>query len=243
MRASSTRVKIDSILGVLVIKITEKRIFRIPPCKLDKELINKIADLLQDFNPHYLLTSSVKDIECDDATLFTGTDWPPSHISAINISVRESSRSVDISINPKEESQSKVQVLGEDAIWVNGVADKLYSIFKSKQVSYYRFVNYWPLRIILSVFIVFLVLWILNHRFWPLTSQFVKGFSETSFLALLSLICVWFAYPVNKLLARLFPRFEFENSVEGKIRKILWAIVIFLVGWVISEIVLPWLVA
>lgn len=225
-----------------MIKITEKRTFQIPPCRFDKELVRKITILLQNFRPHYSLTSPAKDIESDDATLFVGTEWP-SDISTINISMRGSYQSIDISINPGKGVESKVLVCGTNAVWVNGMADQLYLIFKNRRVSYYPFVEHQSLRTILSIFVIFLALWISNRRLWPLISEVVKGFCEPSFFALLFLVSIWLVYPLYKFFTWLFPRFAFEGSLEGKIRKMLWAIVIFLVAWVITELALPWLIA
>jgi len=223
-----------------MIKITEKKIFQISACRIDKELIQKIADLLKNFNPHYSLTSPIRDIESDDATLFVGTEWP-SPVSTINISVRDESQSIDIEINLKQETESKVSVWGKDTIWVNGVAEKLDSIFKSKRVKYYTFAEHWSLRAILSISIISIAIWILNHRLWPSTAPIVKNLSETSFFAVLLMVFIWLAYPLYGLLNWLFPRFGFEGSIKGKIRKLLCAIVVFLVGWFATELALPWL--
>lgn len=222
---------------------TEKRSFTVNSCLINKELVSKIGEVVKHFKTIYTLDGDTKDIKTNNVALFVGVEWP-SDISKICIQSSGPSGKVniDLDFDGVKNSYCKFVVRGSDPIWVEGVAGKLKSVFRSARLWYYLIAEYWSLRILFSAVLMLLIAWRVNHSLWFVISQHISLPEMSFFLAIFVVSFCLSVYPLDRFLSWIFPRYEFEQNIQRKIRKYFATILAILVTWVLTNILFPALI-
>ena len=221
----------------------EKRSFTVKPCLVNKDLVRKIGKVISQLKTEYILNSEKKDIKTDDFELFVGVDWPSNIKRIYTESLGQLGQvTIDLNFDSKSGCHGNVMVKGSDATWVEGVAGQLETVFENAKFWYYPFVEYWLMRLLFSAILMFLVVWRVNHSLWFAISQYVS-LSEISFFFIIFLASFFIcAYPLNRFLVWMFPRYEFEHDIRRKIRKYFAIILGLLVTWILTERIFPSLI-
>ena len=221
----------------------EKRSYMIAPCLITKELISKIGEVFNQLDAVYILKGKTKDIKTDTVDLFVGIEWP-SRIQEISIqsSGPLGKINIDLHFDANSGNYGQVEVQGSDVTWVEGVAKRLKDIFEGVRSRYYPIVEYWPVRTFISAFVMLLVVWRVNHSLWYVISEYINLSEISFFLAVFLVLFCLSAYHLNRFLVWMFPRYEFQQSVQRKIRKYLAAVLALLITWILTERFFPALI-
>lgn len=255
-------------------EITEKRTFKVPPCKIDKNLINELGQILEEqspiiydeikkmmirersdstyykkhpdeiksdldsaiyeweYEPKYELVAPSRIIKSAKVDGFTSDEWP-SDAERITLSVGggKSSREIETNIYMERwrTSNSQVSVSGKDSTWVNGIADRLETTFKSRIVGYHLIVERFSLRILISIVTWISIAFAIAYPLFPVLKPFLKeGVTWIVLFAIVSIVGGWGAiFLLEEFLKWLFPRFEFgEVSLPRRVRKWIWGLLI-----------------
>lgn len=215
-------------------EITEKRTVRIPPCKVNKKLIEEIGKFLEgeDLEMSYSLDSRTKTIRSNDVNDFIGADWGSDlkeivigsvtrHVwrsSEEGVTEQHESRSVDIRINFSSPKLSEFSVSYENAVWVDGIFRQIESIFEKYKLNY-SFLHTARLSGIYRLSLAIITTSTLSYPIYLFSnanpsieflSDFLVIFAIFGFIALLSFIN-W-----------VFPRFEYEDNLQKRVRKWIW---------------------
>jgi hypothetical protein len=223
-----------------MLRRTEKSTFRIPSCKIDKDLLRLIIELLKGLRLHCFLESETVNIETDKIELLIESEWP-CYISSIRIKTDDPDHSIDMYMNlaNKKEFQSRVAVSGSDPVWVNGMSKQLEGVFEKRKVWYSPLSQYWQTRLpIFFVFIVFLS-WELAHVLWKTAGEVASNISELQLFGIFFLVCTPLSYPLNRMIVWVFPCHEPDDSAQKWVRRFLWFLLVLLGGWLITEFLFP----
>jgi len=225
-------------------KKIEKCTVRIPSCRIGNEIFNSLRDLLKELKLKCVLKSETTDIETDDVNLLIGSGLP-ANISLIRIKTLDSDRNIDIILNFRNNGklESKVMVSGGDSIWVKGMAEELQNLFKKYQLWYSPITRYWQARLFMSIAIISFTIWQINHYLWKAVTPAITGITELQLFATLFLFSILFLYPFNRAILWLFPRFELPDSLQKKVRRIFWFLLVLLISWGITEFFFPHLLS
>jgi hypothetical protein len=206
-------------------------------------MLSPLVNLLKGLKLQCTLTSQMTDIEMDDIDLFLESDWP-SNASLIQIRGLDEDQNVDITMDfEHERKKSEVSVRGSSATWVHGMGSQLEYVFNKARQRYYPIAEYWQIRSLMSLTIIFSIVWQLNHYLRKIElAQSFMGIPELQFLVALFLLSTWFLYPLNKALLWLFPHLEFADSPQSKIRKVFWSLLGILMAWITTEYIFPTLI-
>lgn len=194
------------------------------------------------YEPVYRLESNVRNVESIEISSFIDTEWPVT-VNSIKVSLgdfRSAKRiAVDLHLEGWRTSRSKVTVSGQDGVWVNGIAMRLESIFKDRQLSYSPLVSHQSLRVLVSLIAWFSLLYAVMYPLWPIVRTFLREgvvFEELYFVIAL-LGCFFAVWPLEEFLKRVFPRFEYgKGSIARRARKWIWAI--FVSSGLLSAVIL-----
>ncbi len=210
--------------------ITEIREFRIPPCRVDKDLVSKLGKVLESkSNAHYSLDAWSRRIESDTYGEFIAADWP-NDIKSINIAVGVSyPPPIYIGIDLRFMSASKVTVSSNDATWADGMSRQLERVFKEKELRYALIVERWYLRLMIAI-----LTWLsMSIAFSYLVVE--TGYLSTAtgspsgevFLVIFGVVGMmggfWGLY---YLFEWLFPRLEYGEPIQKRVRKWIWALLV-----------------
>lgn len=211
--------------------ITEIREFTIPPCKIDKELIARLGKVLEDVvhaNVHYTFDSRTRKIESDKYIPFTAADWS-NDVKEIKIEVGASvPKSIFININFSSMSESKVTIASSDATWADGVSRQIENVFNAKKLGYHLIVERRSVK-----FIITIITWLSMSL--ALTYPIVEAYSligaPVYFDRTFVLISIFGGllggiFILNNFLNWLFPRFEFGEPLQKRIRKWIWGLMV-----------------
>jgi hypothetical protein len=198
-----------------------------------------LEDLLGGLVVKCSLRSPTGDIESDNIELFIKSEWPLK-ISSIHIEAHGSDQDIEILLDIKNarKDTGSVTVSGGDPIWVEGMSTAIENIFAKSRTWYSDIRKHWQIRLVMSLALVSLVAWELNHSISKLATPII-GMTETQFFLVVLLLLMWLLYPLDKVLLWLFPMFECENSTQKRVRTAFWFFFIVLVGWVITDLLLP----
>lgn len=214
--------------------ITEIRQFKIPPCKIDKDLIGSLGKILESDEVCkqeeilYSLDSGSRKIESTRCNEFAAAEWP-NEARSITITVGEHYPGlVLIDIDFKYMSQSKVKVSSSDATWANGLSKRLEEVFDQRKPGYSAIVEYVSAKLTvvlitwLSLSVALTYISVELYRHFGTNLKFISGFFAISTLGgmvggflLLYLFLDW-----------LFPRFEFGETLQSRLRNWIWSLLI-----------------
>lgn len=212
-------------------QIIEKRTVKIPPCRISRELVQDLGEILE-HDEHILITfysldSKQRDIQSNEAENFIEADWG-TQINRIVINtpflddpavVVQNHVGVNIDFNYPQKSEFSVS--GEDATWVNGITSRLDSIFQKYKTSHYYirtnpFVTY-PLCIATAL--------VLTYPFFLASFSFLEGSDSLETILFLSIVLMTvFAFIVYGIVFWLFPYFEYGEMVQRRVRKWIWVV-------------------
>jgi len=223
-----------------LVEITEKRTHRIPSCKVDKELLLDIGNLIDNSkrsgeNVHYSLKAKSRDIRSQNLKEFAAE--PPKDAEEIRIRLSKPwSTSIDVRFNLDEgfltSDHGEVSVSDPDATWVHGVADRLNVCFEKKKLGYRAISERGELRAIISISLTVFLFVSFGYVFLTLSSLDLETIATT--LALAAMISGIF---LDIGLKRLFPYFELESRpLPRKARK--WIIGILIGSGLLPTIIL-----
>lgn len=217
---------------LILSEIVEKRSVKIPPCKIEKDLIREIGELLESQEPcenrlRYSLDTRSKDMKSRRVKDFVEAEWgldingivikAEYTISDIVDGKQEEIPEVEVNINFRYRS-GYFSVSGKDATWVNGIANQVEQIFDKYKLKYYQVKSNWliklPLIIATSLPLVYPI-----HL---VSIRFLYFETETSLFFLLFLVSCLVAYGINKLIDWLFPYFEYGETPQAWARKWIW---------------------
>jgi hypothetical protein len=211
--------------------IIEKREFRIPPCKIDKELVGQVGEILEsdpickNQKMVYSLESRFRKIESESVKDFVTPDWP-NDTHQISVSTGTAyPRLVEIMVSSRASDLSKVTVSNPDATWANGMSKTLEDIFARKKLGYSFFLEDLGMKFLivlatwasLSLALTFLVGKVNANATPP--RDFWQDFSLIFLLG--GLTTGWLVY---LLLDWLYPRYEFGETIQKRLRKWIWSV-------------------
>jgi hypothetical protein len=212
------------------VSVTEIREFKILPCKIDKDLIRKIGRVLESDvickkkGISYNVNSPTRKISSNEFSNFTEAEWS-NEIRSISIGVKEYPSPVNIEIDFKYTSSSKVTISSSDATWADGIAKQLERVFNENKLSYSPIVEHWYLKMILAVSALLSLSWALTY---PMVEVFRIFGRDLPFLNVFLIIVLVGIFPalmaLYSFLEWLFPRFEYGNALQKRIRKWIWAL-------------------
>lgn len=206
-------------------EITEKRTIKIPPCIVDKELIQEIGGLLQSEelcrnHLKYSLDSKTQDIESKKVEDFVKADWG-SELNEIMIETDCESPKVRVSIDFRNIYLSEFSVSGKDTTWVNGVTNRIHDIFRKHRPSYHRIKTNWFLKMLLTIITTGILCYPIFLLVNPLIVQ------NLVFIVLILFPAGYGGAGLYFLIEWLFPYLEYGEPLQKRMRKWIW---IFLLG-------------
>lgn len=214
-----------------LVQITEKRTQKIPSCKVDKELLLAIGNVIEnskrkDEKVYYNLKAKSRDIQSQNLGEFASE--PPK--DAEKLSMRLSvlwSPSIEVEFDLEEDYVSighgKISVSDPDATWVHGTADRLIACFEKKRLGYRVISENGVIRAITSIS---LTIFLFSSFAYTLFTLFSLDAVEGVFSAF-GLAAIFFGIFLDIGMKRLFPYFELENrSLPRKTRKFVLGILI-----------------
>ena len=213
--------------------ITEIKEFRIPPCKIDKELVAKLGKVLESDKAfenekiHYSLNARSRKIESDEYGKFTAADWPRD-IEEIKIEAGEYPHPVVIDIDFKFMSESKVSISSGDATWADGISRQLENVFNERRLGYHLIVEHRYVKLIIATMTWLSLSLALTY---PVVEAYRLSGTNVYFDRTFVLIFVLGGLVVGLLslysfLDWLFPRFEFGEPLQKRIRKWIWGLLV-----------------
>lgn len=213
--------------------ITEIREFRIPPCKIDKELVAKLGKVLESDKTfenekiHYSLNARSRKIESDEYGKFTAADWP-GDIEEIKIEAADYPHPVVIDIDFKFMSDSKVSISSGDATWTDGISRQLEKVFNERKLGYHLIVERWYVKLIIAI-ITWLSLSL--SLTYPVVEAYRPGGTKLLFNGVFisifiigGLIGAFFV--LYSFLEWLFPRLEYGEPLQKRVRKWIWGLLV-----------------
>lgn len=225
--------------------ITEIREFKIQPCKVNKELIGLVGTILESDTTYpkekkmYALESRFRKIESDNSRDFIATEWPN---DAIRIAIGMGNSYpliVSIQINFKP-SEGTVKVSSSDATWANGISKRIEEAFVRKKLGYSGLIedalSRWAATIVtwlsLSAALTFLILKAYRN------SGTILDFTQVFWLLFILGGFLGGAWVIYYFLGWLFPKYEFGETVQKRLRKWIWSLLIGsgLIAWVIDRL-------
>ena len=136
-------------------KETERREEKIPPCRIDKNLIHELGTLLAlesqaKEKPRFTLEATTLTRESEDINKFLERDIPQNtNEITLKIGGWKSPRNIEIYLGIRTQ-RSKLKVWGDNPTWVSGVYDRIFTIFKKSRLEYYLIPKFEWLRGIIS---------------------------------------------------------------------------------------------
>jgi len=217
-------------------KIIEKRIIKIPPCYVDRNLIESIGTIIEDGFPDedaeikYSLDGSSIEIKSSNVINFISTKWPDL-VNKISIQAGHyhDSPSIGLDFDFKSKSVRELEIYGEDATWVNGIADRLEREIQNHKLGHSFFIEIGLLKLPVAILSVISISWFLSVILYPLFKFFNFQYTQMNIF----IFCVGAGSIIGWIfmmifLDWLFPRYEYgEKFIQKKIRKY---IMMFLTG-------------
>ena len=204
-------------------KRIEKRVFKIPPLKITTELIGHIGQIVEAQNVFenikYELNSPTADIESSKISNFVVAKWP-NEINTINMQYGawHGSPSISIIFNLNTSmKESKVEIYGDDPVWVNGILHSLEDAISEKRLDHYWFINSGFLKLLSSIGLIASFGYFLQMILFPYIGTNYQEFILAGLLFSIIFMVDW----VNKL----YPYLEYGNQYPVKIRKFIIAII------------------
>lgn len=222
-----------------LVRVTEKRTHKIPSCRVDKELLLDIGNVIESSirkgeEVSYSLSAQSRDIQSKSLKEFATE--PPKDAEEISMSLgkRWSLPSVNAEFYLGEylgSYKGKISVSDPDAIWVHGVADRLMACFEKKRLGYRVIAEKVGIRFTISILLDIL----LSFSFGYVFSR-ISLLSFDDIVGPLLVFGMVFLFVLDFSLKRLFPYFELENRpLPRKARK-------WILGVIIGSGLLPALV-
>lgn len=207
-----------------MVKIREKRSESINPTRIDGELLVDVGQILRADCPseHEIvieLDADSKEILTEDSKEFANIDIP-SDTYRIQMAIRSKEETpfnpVEIELDVRHPKDSKIRVMGENATWVQGVAQKLVRAFEKKKLGYRHIAKYETIRTVMSL---------ISSGLLTYVGGFVLWLFKVELLYILLFVVVFF-YAMTSLIKRffdwVFPFFEIESEgfLPRKVRKL-----------------------
>lgn len=215
-------------------EILEKRTVKIPPCTIEKKLIQEIGELLESQNSckdrvNYILDGKTKDVRSTRIKDFVNADWGSS-INRITIETRPLTSDyssdkckeipkVEVNISLLYPEQSSFEVSGKDATWVNGITEQIDAFFQKYRQSYHRIKTNWLVRIPLTVSLAL----ILTYPILLVFAPFIRPEKLIDFYVYVGLlVSMLFVWGLSSLIGWLFPYLEYGETKQKRLRKWIW---------------------
>lgn len=224
-----------------LVRVTEKRTHKIPSCRVDKELLLDIGNVIESSirkgeEVSYSLSAQSRDIQSKSLKEFATE--PPKDAEEISMSLGKRwsfPRAINVKFDLEEEylggDKGKISVSDPEAIWVHGVADRLMACFEKKRLGYRVIAERGEIRVVISILLDIL----LFFSFGYVLSR-ISSLSLQDIAIILVLVGMYFLLVLDFSLKRLFPYFELENRpLPRKARK-------WILGVIIGSGLLPALV-
>ncbi|MDH5595523.1 MAG: hypothetical protein OEY40_02255 [Candidatus Bathyarchaeota archaeon] len=214
-----------------LVQITEKRTQKIPSCRVDKELLLAIGNVIENSKRkgekvYYNLKAKSRDIQSQNLKEFASE--PPKDAEKISMRLSQSwLPSIEVEFDLEEEyfsiGHGEVSVSDPDSTWVHGTADRLIACFEKKRLGYRVISENGVIRAITSIS---LTIFLFSSFAYILFTLFSLNADEDVFSAF-GLVALVFGICLDIGMKRLFPYFELESrSLPRKTRKIILGILI-----------------
>ena len=209
------------------VNIREKRSSRSAPTRIDKELLVELGQILKqeckkDCEISIELDADSKEIETEDSKTFDNVTIPAdTYAVTMGIFSYEEYNPVEIEIDIKKPTDSKIRVMGENATWVQGVSERLAKAFEKKKLGYRPIAKYEWIRLVMSM---------IASGFLSYASGFAIWYFKLFEPLYVIVYVLTFFYAMSMLIKRffdwVFPYFEIgsEDFRPRKFRKLLLAI-------------------
>jgi len=204
-------------------KVTAKRTVKIPPCRIEKDLIREIGELLEKEElckgrMYYRLDTKMSDVQSSKVNDFVKADWE-SDINKIELGTTDYQLPrVGVNFDFRRPEYSKFSVSGENATWVNGITNRIENKIKKYKLKYYTIKTNWLVKLPLTSAI--LVVLVYPIFLWLNSIPTIK---ENLFI----LIWLMFAFGfwgIYYLIQWLFPYFDYGDTLQKSMRKWIWVI-------------------
>lgn len=215
-----------------MVRIREKRSVKIPPTKIDKELLAKVGQILRtecpkDSEISIKLYADSRDIETEDVKEIPNIDIPSDayliemmtgHLykGILPNTSEVSENSIQIKIDFGRTQDSKIRIIGKNPTWVRGVTEGLLEAFKKKKLGYSFIAKHDTVRRIMSWFTSALLAASSGYTLWSLQIElpYVSVFGIIFFAVMIDILKRFFDW--------VFPYFEIatEDFMPRKVRKI-----------------------
>lgn len=210
-------------------KIIEKRIIKIPPCHIDKKfLIESVGKIIEENFPEkearirYSIDSSSIEINSSNVMNFVSSKWPD-RVDDISIQAGEyhQSPSIGLGFDFNSNSIRNLEIYGEDAIWVNGIADRLEREIQNNKLGHSSFIENRFLKLPAVIISIISISWFLSVILYPLSKYFKFQATQMDLFIVILAIGGMFGWMLMwAFLDWLFPRYEYgEKFIQKKIRK------------------------
>jgi hypothetical protein len=218
-----------------MVKITEKRTEKIPPSRIDNDLLFNLGQIMDEVRPtknhvvSTIINTDTRDIESEDyKELKEGIKLTAdTYRILMGLSTEELDvpweNAIYISIDTQSpKKRSRIRVRSNDSTWVQGVSDRLFEEFKKKRLNHRHIALYESLRLGISIGSSMLIMTVLGLAL--IEFPIIASFTTVVLLVLF--------YPMTLLLKRgfdwLFPYFEIDvadfkpSKYRKKILGLLW---------------------
>lgn len=213
-------------------RIVEKRIFKLPPCRVEKDLVSEIGQILEsdrlakEYTPEYSLKSSSKDIESTKIDTFISTEWP-TDINRITLHIGEyDNPKIEVCIDFKSLWNANATVAGDNPTWTDGVSRQLEKVFEKRRLGYHSIHEKRYLKALLIILTWIPMALAITYPLYPIIKPHLKEWvtSSTFFLIILLVGEALMWLPLWTVFDWLFPYFEFGNPLQKKVRKWIWGL-------------------
>jgi len=234
--------KLDSFYRLIMVKISEKRTIKIPPTKIDGNLLFNVGKILKDECPKQY-EISIR-INADSRDIETGNyeELKDLEIPADTYKIVMETRS-EIEMNPTDfpirieidtvipKKNSKIQVKGENATWVQGVGERIFRAFEKNKLLHRHIAKFENVRLVMSIITSALLSLAVGFAIWYCSKEFVWAF-YTAFLSF-----YLFVYILKRFFDWLFPYFDIinEDFKPRKVRK--WALTLLWSSGILTNII------
>ena len=214
--------------------ILEKRTVRIPPCTIEKKLIQEIGELLESQKSckdrvNYILDGKTKDVRSTKIKDFVNADWGSSInriiietnplLSDYSAGKQKEIPKVEINISLVYPEGSSFAVSGKDATWVNGITEQIDAFFQKYRQSYHRIKTNWFVRIPLTVSLALVLAYPILLVFAP----FIRPEKLVDFYVYVGLLASMLLMGgLSVLIGWLFPYLEYGETKQKRLRKWIW---------------------
>jgi len=213
-----------------LVKITEKRTHKIPSCRVDKELIFDIGNVIEsskrkDESVRYHLRAQSRDIQSQNLKEFASE--APKDVEEISMRLVKSwSTIIEVEFDLEEgymtTRHGKLSVSDPDATWVHGTADRLIACFEKKRLGYRSISERGEIRTTVSIS---LTIFMFASFTYFLSRLFSLDMDLVASILVLAGMITFVILDIG--LKRLFPYFELENRpIPRKTRKLIIGILI-----------------